>query len=266
VPLRILRHELVDSTSERAFAELAAGRARDGELHVARGQSAGRGRRGRSWVSATDEGLYASLVLLPPPPPLSPVALTLAGGLAVLDCARALFAGARCADPGLRLDWPNDLLAGDAKLAGVLVETRGLDPARPHYVVGLGLNVRQRSFPPALLSERAVTSLALCGLELSVERALQELCRSLPARFDEARGADPRLARDWLAATGLADVEVLVEAAGARHAGRLAAFDLEALELESPRGREHFPLELVQALSRILGPGSAHEIRRAPTT
>jgi BirA family biotin operon repressor/biotin-[acetyl-CoA-carboxylase] ligase len=247
--LRIHRHDLVDSTSERAFAELAAGRARDLDLHVARGQSAGRGRRGRSWHSASGEGLYASLVLLPRQP-IAPVALTLAGGLALLDAARALFAGAGRADPGLHLEWPNDLAVAGAKLAGVLVETRGLDPARPHYVVGLGLNVAQRAFPAELRAERAVTSLALCGLDVEVARALAALCAALPVRFAEARAADPCLARDWLAATGLAGCAVRLEAGGARHSGRLAGLDLAELELESPRGRARFPLELVQALAR----------------
>ncbi|MBK7642288.1 MAG: biotin--[acetyl-CoA-carboxylase] ligase [Planctomycetes bacterium] len=248
--VRILRHEIVDSTSERAFTELAAGHARHGDLHVARGQSAGRGRRGRGWHSARDEGLYASLVLLPPPPPLSPVALTLAGGLALLDCAQALFRGAHCADPGLGLEWPNDLVLRGAKLGGVLVETRGLDPARPHYVVGMGLNVRQREFPPELLAERAVASFALAGLELAPERALEELCAALPVRFAQAQRADRKLALDWLAATRLLDLRVRIESGGARHEGQLASLDLETLELATARGRERFPLELVQALER----------------
>ena len=244
--IRVLRHELVDSTSERAFAELAAGRARDGDLHVARGQSAGRGRRGRSWVSAPDEGLYASLVLLPPPPPLAAVALTLAGGLAMRDAALALFP----VDPGLALDWPNDLVLHGAKLAGVLVETRGLDPARPHYVVGLGLNVRQRAFPAELRAERAVTSLALAGLDLTLADALSALAAALPRRLEQAQRADPALARDWLAATGLAGCAVRLESGGEWRTGTLVALDLAALELESARGRERFPLELVQALAR----------------
>ena len=247
--LRLLRHELVDSTSERAFAELAAGRAQHGDLHLALGQTAGRGRRGRSWHSAPGEGLYASLVLLPRQP-ISPVALTLAGGLAVLDCARALFRGSSAADPALALDWPNDLVAGGAKLAGVLVETRGLDPLHPHYVVGLGLNVRQRSFPPVLESERAVTSLARLGLEVPLARAEEELARALPVRFEAAERADASLAHDWLEATGLANREIVLETSGARQRGKLVTLDLEALVLESARGRARIPLELVQALAR----------------
>jgi biotin-(acetyl-CoA carboxylase) ligase len=54
--LRVFEHDVVDSTSERAFEELAAGRARHGDVHIAREQTAGRGRRGASWASARDLG------------------------------------------------------------------------------------------------------------------------------------------------------------------------------------------------------------------
>ena len=118
-PLRVLHHGLVDSTNERALAAVAAGRAQHGDLHVARGQSAGRGRRGSTWVSSDDAGLYASLVLLPAPPAPPPPAVTMLAGLALLDAVH---------DLGLsraRLKWPNDVMIGERKLAGVLVESRG---------------------------------------------------------------------------------------------------------------------------------------------
>lgn len=248
--VRLLRHDRVDSTSERAFAALAAGVARHGDLFVARSQSAGRGRRGRVWHSAEGEGLYASLVLLPGPPPLSPVALSLAGGLALLDTARALFRAADRADPGLHLKWPNDLVAGEAKLAGVLVETRGLDPDAPHYVVGLGLDVRQRSFPPELVAERPVTSLARLGLELEIDAALEALLPPLSARFEAAREDPERLAREWLDATGLAGARVEVEHEGRSARATLRAVAGERLLLESAAGPLAIPLERVQALRR----------------
>jgi hypothetical protein len=79
---------------------------------------------------------------------------------------------------------------------------------------------------------------------------LDALVAALPARFEQAQRADPALAREWLAATGLAGRRVRLETGGAWHAGTLAALDLDGLELESARGRERFPLELVQALAR----------------
>jgi BirA family biotin operon repressor/biotin-[acetyl-CoA-carboxylase] ligase len=245
---RRIEHAIVDSTSERAFAALARGEARDGDVHVAVGQTAGRGRRGRAWHSAPGEGLYASLVLLPPPPGWPPAAATIAGGLAALEAAAAgLPAGA------LRLDWPNDVVdARGAKLAGVLVETRGLDPARPHYVLGVGVNVLQRAFPPELAAERAVTSLARLGSAATPAEVLERLLAALERRLAAIDGDPASLARDYLAATGLAGGRVALEAGDGRREGELAALDLaRGVALRGAHGELAWtPLELVRALDR----------------
>lgn len=241
---RLLRHDIVDSTSERAFASLAAGKARHGDVHVARGQSAGRGRLGRRWESPPDEGLYLSVVLRPAAPP-PPPALSMAGGLAVLEAVRDLGLA------GGRLDWPNDLVLGAAKLAGVLVESRGLDPRAPHYVLGIGLNVRQRAFPEALTTERAVTSLALAGVDARVEEALAAVLARLAPRLDQALAADPDLAARFLEATGLAGRAVLVRRGREKPAlrGVLSRLELEAVVLDDAAARQvRVPLALVSAL------------------
>ncbi|MEQ1892977.1 MAG: biotin--[acetyl-CoA-carboxylase] ligase [Planctomycetota bacterium] len=240
--LRILRHARVDSTSERALVEIAAGRARHGDVHVAAEQSAGRGRRGASWVSAPGEGLYLSLVLLPASAP-RPTALTMGAGLAVLEAVHAL--GARAA----RLKWPNDVLAPDARgpaatLAGILVESRGLDPARPHAVVGVGLNVRQRAFPAELERERAVTSLALLGCEVELERALDVLLARLAERLDEACAHPEASARAYAQALELVGHAVRVRMAHGERRGRLEELTLAGLVLAG----ERLALEHVQAL------------------
>jgi BirA family biotin operon repressor/biotin-[acetyl-CoA-carboxylase] ligase len=245
MPPRILRHAVVDSTSERAFAALAERTARDGDVHVAREQTAGRGRLGRRWESAAGEGLYASFVLLPPPPPPPAPLVTMAAGLAVLDAVRAL---------GLaraRLDWPNDVVVDDAKLAGILVETRGLDPAAPHYVVGVGLNVLQRAFAGELERERAVTSLARAGVETTVDAALGALCEALPRRMAAARADRAALERDYLAATGLCDACVEVEIAAGTERGTLVSLSLaEGLVVSGEAGPRRIPLEHVRGIAR----------------
>lgn len=227
---RVVRHGIVDSTSERAFAALAAGEARHGDVHVARGQSAGRGRRGSVWESAADEGLYASVVLRPAPPPPDPAGLTIAGGLATLDALRSAGLGRA------RLKWPNDVLAGGAKLAGILVEARQLDPARPAFVVGVGVNVAQRAFPAALLAQRAVTSLALEGVATAPEALLAPLLAALERRLQELRLRPAALAEAYLDATGLRARAVRVRVGAASHEGRLAGLDLQALSLEPAGG------------------------------
>jgi BirA family biotin operon repressor/biotin-[acetyl-CoA-carboxylase] ligase len=244
---RIFRHGVIDSTSEEAFRELAAGRARHGDVFVAAGQSAGRGRRGARWESAAG-GLYASFVGLPPPPAPPPAALTMAAGLAVLAavCEVGLAAA--------RLEWPNDVVVGRKKLAGVLVETRGLDPARPHYVVGVGLNVTQRRFSPELERERPVTSLALEGRATTPEEVLAILVRHALPCLERAQRDGDALAREWLDATGLVGQQVEVQrAAGSTVAGRLLRVTLAVgLCLETTDGaRAHVALEHVRALARL---------------
>ncbi len=251
---RTIRHGTVDSTSERAFASIADGSARHGDVHVADAQTAGRGRQGRRWHSSSGEGLYASIVLLPEVE-LSAAGLTIAAGLAVHDAV------ARLGLKNAALDWPNDVIVRDvndptsAKLAGILVETRGLDPRAPHYVVGIGLNVLQREFPEQLLSERAVTSLRLCGCDATIEGALDALVGELPGRIDAIRSDPKSLARDYLSATGLLRRRVRVRSGEGAFEGRIESLDIHG-GLVVTNGDTHartFALEIVREITAIRG-------------
>lgn len=243
---RLIEHGLVDSTSERAFAALAAGRAEHGDVHVARGQSAGRGRLGRRWESPAGEGLYMSVVLLPAPPPFAAPALTMAAVLA----AKAGLEHVGLAPERLRVKWPNDIEVAGAKICGSLIESRGLERERPHYVLGLGLNVRQRAFPTELLAERAATSLALEGVACEPRTVARAVLAELPVRLEQARGDHATLARDFLQACGLGDRTVRIEARGASRRGTLLGLSIaEGIELELETGeRELLPLESVSAV------------------
>jgi BirA family biotin operon repressor/biotin-[acetyl-CoA-carboxylase] ligase len=260
--LRIERHDLVDSTSERAFDAIASGTARHGDVHVAREQRAGRGRRGARWHSPAGEGLYLSAVLLPRGAPMAngadfrPEATSMAGVLAVRE---ALFALGLA---GVELKWPNDLLVAGAKLSGVLVESRGLDPAHPHAVLGIGINVAQRSFHPELLAERPVTSLALLGIAATPDAVLERLLAPLAARLELCERDPERLAAEYLATCSLQGAEVVARAADGERRGRLVGLTLaRGLALVGADGREQFlSLGHVQALTR----GAAGKPQRCP--
>ena len=246
---RLVRHGTVDSTNERALASIAAGEARHGDWHLAEAQTAGRGRRGTRWQSPRGEGLFASVVLLPPPEaPPPPPALTMATGLGVLGALAQLGLA------GARLKWPNDLLLGPAKLAGILVEARGLNPERPHFVVGIGLNVLQRRFPAELERERPVTSLALEGLATTVEQAFGNLRGAVEGWLDVAMHPDPadpgRLEQAYGDALGLVGGPVVVRSAGGHLTGTLLGLSLVGgLALGLPGGqRREIALEHVTGL------------------
>ena len=240
----------VDSTSERAFEALAAGTARDGDVHVATAQSAGRGRLGRRWVSVPGQGLYLSVVHLPGTgggavrPEAAGPAMTMAAGVALFDTVRALGLA------GARLDWPNDLVTDRGKLAGILVESRGFDPAAPHYVIGIGLNVAQTDFPTELTEERAVTSLALEGLLIEPAEVLAALLPELAKRLAEVPRDPAGLAADFLAALELAGRPVVVQRAGGEARGRLLALDIAGgITVETAEGPVTTALPHVHAVA-----------------
>lgn len=132
-PIHILMS--VDSTNAEALRRLGRGAAAPFML-LAEQQSAGRGRRGRGWVSPFAENLYCSLAL-PVTGGVSQVAgLSLTIGLAVLRSVQAFGA------PSAGLKWPNDVLVGDGrKISGILLDISGNLEDRCNVVIGIGVNL-----------------------------------------------------------------------------------------------------------------------------
>lgn len=106
-------------------------------------QTAGRGRRGRHWLSAGEASLAFSVRRDFSAMPPSPAGLSLAAGVAVAQALESLDAR------GVLLKWPNDLLHQGAKLGGILVEMTQLAGRGPAVVIGVGLNLRQLPETPA---------------------------------------------------------------------------------------------------------------------
>jgi BirA family transcriptional regulator, biotin operon repressor / biotin---[acetyl-CoA-carboxylase] ligase len=131
-------HAEIDSTMRRA-AELARDGVPAGTIIGADRQTAGHGRLGRPWHSASPGGLYFTIVLRPHLEPAALPIVTMALGLAVADTVQ-MFAGLAC-----DLRWPNDVLANGRKLAGILTQMH--DGA---VLAGIGLNVNQADFPEEL--------------------------------------------------------------------------------------------------------------------
>jgi BirA family biotin operon repressor/biotin-[acetyl-CoA-carboxylase] ligase len=149
---------ITGSTNEDARKAAAQG-APAGAAFLAEEQTAGRGRGGHSWHSPAGENIYLSLVVRPRVAASSIAPVTLAVGAAVAELLAAVV-GER-AELGIK--WPNDVLAGGRKLAGVLVEGQLRGSAVQSLIVGVGLNVKTRDFPPDLAAR--ATSLALLGVE-----------------------------------------------------------------------------------------------------
>ncbi|AVB18434.1 MULTISPECIES: bifunctional biotin--[acetyl-CoA-carboxylase] ligase/biotin operon repressor BirA [Pseudomonas syringae group] len=131
-------YDSIDSTNAEASRLIARG-APMPLLVVAEQQTAGRGRRGRKWVSPFAENLYYSLVLRIDGGMRQLEGLSLLVGLAVMNVLRDM--GVQ----GAGLKWPNDVLVGRQKIAGILLELIG-DPADVcHVIIGIGVNVNMRA-------------------------------------------------------------------------------------------------------------------------
>jgi BirA family biotin operon repressor/biotin-[acetyl-CoA-carboxylase] ligase len=166
------------STNSDAMAA-ARSAAPHGSVYLSDEQLAGRGRGDHSWISAAGEGLCVSVLLRPQIPAARLAFLPFAAGLAAADAIRTVCSLAPA--PGLEIDlrWPNDLLIGPRKTGGILVEANIDSKGPPHAVVpyavvGIGINVHQRAFPPDLAT--LATSL---DLETNRHIARQDLLLAL---------------------------------------------------------------------------------------
>jgi BirA family transcriptional regulator, biotin operon repressor / biotin---[acetyl-CoA-carboxylase] ligase len=190
------------STNDRA-RELAQAGAPHGTLVTAGEQMAGRGRQGRTWSAPAGQALLMSLVLHDPPE-----LLPLVAGLAVAEAV----------GPDARVKWPNDVLVGERKVAGVLAEGR---PPEQWAVLGIGVNVAVRldDLPRELHAAAGTLGLAPAALEPTLERVLRALERALA--LDAAPLLDAYRARDALLGREVAWVGGCGRAAGIDGEGRL---------------------------------------------
>lgn len=224
---RSLILDSVGSTNREAFALAEAGEA--GPVWVvARRQTAGRGRGDRPWVSAPGN-LHASLLSqLPSPRGLLPQ-LSLVAGVATIDAVRRATGGGPA---GLRLKWPNDMLIGPAKCAGILIESVSGRRAAT-VVIGIGIDL---AWHPAGLG-RAATDLAEHGCQVAPEVALGSLSEAMHnwlRVWDGGRGfAGVRQA--WLDRAGPAGERVTVDTGRERIEGTFADLDAEGALVISDR-------------------------------
>lgn len=145
-------HETIDSTNIRA-RHLAEDGAFAGTLVVSDEQNAGRGRRGRVWISPSGKNIFMSLILRPDILPASASMITLVAALAVYDGIKdvtGLVSG---------IKWPNDIVINGKKVCGILTEMSAELEGVHYVVVGMGINVNMEEFPDEV--KQMATSLLL---------------------------------------------------------------------------------------------------------
>jgi BirA family biotin operon repressor/biotin-[acetyl-CoA-carboxylase] ligase len=169
---RHIVYETLGSTNAEALALARSGER--GPLWItARSQSAGRGRRGSHWISPPGN-LYATLLLTEPSAPEHAPQLSFIAALALHD---AVAACAPQLGPSLKVKWPNDLLVGPAKLAGILIEGE----SDPVFAVAIGIGVNCAAHPSDVAYP--ATNLAANGALVAPDTVLVRLATAMQHRL-----------------------------------------------------------------------------------
>ncbi|HET9450531.1 MAG TPA: biotin--[acetyl-CoA-carboxylase] ligase [Aggregicoccus sp.] len=238
-------HDSLPSTNVEAF-RLATEGAAHGEIVVCEQQTAGKGRRGRVWVSPPGLNLYFSAILRPELPPQRAPELTLVAAVALAETLQQAGADAR-------IKWPNDVQIAGRKVAGILTELSA-EPERVHFVilgVGVNLNARPDDFP------EDVQALAISLAEARGQRVPRAaFAAALWTRLEEwldlhAEEGFGLIRRRWKELSSTLGQEVLVRTA--RQELRGVAEDIDeagALLVRTPEG----------TLERILA-GDVEQVR-----
>jgi BirA family biotin operon repressor/biotin-[acetyl-CoA-carboxylase] ligase len=225
------------STNDDAKRAAAAG-APAGAVFLADEQTGGRGRGGRAWHSPPGENLYMSTILRPRLDPRALAPMALAVGVAVARVVE------RAAGATAWVKWPNDVLVGGRKIAGVLVEGQLRGQAVASLVVGVGVNVHARVFPEPIAA--TATSLVLLGardprrgalaaeLLVAIDEAAATFERRGLAPFLDDLAARDALAGRRVAADGLEGTAIAIEPDG-----RLLVRDDEGRDHRLAAGEVH---------------------------
>jgi BirA family transcriptional regulator, biotin operon repressor / biotin---[acetyl-CoA-carboxylase] ligase len=226
--VRLIAYDVLGSTNAEALHR-ARQRERGPLWITAARQTAGRGRRGRAWISPPGN-LYASLLLTAPAPvehwPQLSFVATLATHDAIVELAPRL-------EPMLAIKWPNDLLVGGAKCAGILVEGEGFEQG----AVAIGIGVNCASHPADM--DCTATDLASAGELISPEQLLVALSSKMLGRLAQwnAGNGFSTIWADWLARISGRGEDVTVRLPDREVVGHFEALDATgALVLRLPDG------------------------------
>jgi BirA family biotin operon repressor/biotin-[acetyl-CoA-carboxylase] ligase len=217
--VRLVAHAVLGSTNTEALS--LANRGERGPVWVTvERQTAGRGRRARTWISQPGN-LYASLLLTAPAPAERWPQLSFVAALAIHDAVVAIAAGLA---PRLAIKWPNDLLLDGAKFAGILIEGQGGGDASNAVVVGIGVNCATHPTD----ADYPATDLVFGALSAKMLARL--------AQWNSGEGFST-IRAEWLArAAGLGE-DVRVRLPGREITGRFEALDeAGGLRLRLPDG------------------------------
>ena len=212
--------ERTTSTND-VIEKLARDGVKEGVVVFAESQTLGRGRLGRKWISPERKGLWFSILLRPDLRPQETTQLTVASATALRRAIQS--------ETGLKpeIKWPNDILVGGKKVAGILTELSAELDRVKHVILGIGVDVNlgANEFPAEL--RRLATSLKIeSGRAISRPELAAAVLRELD--FDYARicaGKFTAVADEWQAHCATIGREVTIQIGGRRIRGRAESLD-----------------------------------------
>ena len=163
----IIYYKQLDSTNTK-IDELAAEGAKHGTVVVADAQSAGKGRRGRSWESPAGDNIYMSVLLRPELKPEEAPMLTMVMAHSVAKAIKGRV------NLDVQIKWPNDLILSGKKVCGILTEMRLKGTAIDYITVGVGVNVNTKIFPEELC-DKASSLYLECGEETERKILIEDI-------------------------------------------------------------------------------------------
>jgi BirA family biotin operon repressor/biotin-[acetyl-CoA-carboxylase] ligase len=225
--------ERTTSTND-VIEKLARDGVKEGAVVFAESQTKGRGRLGREWISPERKGLWFSVLLRPDLRPQETTQLTVASATALRRAIQA--------ETGLRpeIKWPNDIVIGGKKVAGILTELSAeLDRVR-HVILGIGVDVNlgASDFPPEL--RKPATSLKIeSGREISRAELATTILRELDADYARICGGSfAEVADEWQAHCKTIGRQVTIQIGERRMRGQAESLDDDgALLLRTDHGR-----------------------------
>ena len=233
----LLTFDEIDSTNAEAMRLARAGET--GPLWIwARMQTLGRGRSGRTWASPRGN-LYASLLIRLDCPPDVVHQLSLVAGVAAYEAIRSASLRTGGAVSRLRLKWPNDVLVGDAKLAGILPECTGVPGTFNAFLAAVGVGINLAAHPEGL--GRSVTNLAAHGCIVEPADMLAGLAEAMHewlTQWDNGAGF-ARVRDAWLQRAGPPGERITINTGREVVEGSFLGIDpVGALVLRDPSGAQ----------------------------
>lgn len=167
---------VIDSTNQYLIQRISE--LKSGDVCIAEYQSAGRGRRGRQWISPFGRNLYLSMYWKLDQGPAAAIGLSLVVGVIMAEVLQKLGAD------GVKVKWPNDLYLNDKKLSGILVELTGKTGDVAHIVTGIGINIAMSKNQNEVINQQWI-NLEQVGIRIDRNELACEITNALREAFTQ---------------------------------------------------------------------------------